>query len=283
MRTSGSALHSFARFASNRGDRHIKAETAIEWAAGAERPAQRDFRLRLVILFARHLRAEDARHELPAGGVFGGGHFRRPVPFIFSAGQVAAIVDAAARIEGQGSFRPLMFSTLFGLLACTGMRVSEALHLRMEDVTRDGLVIRETKFRKSRLVPLHLSASRALEIYLARRGRMLGDAVFLAGDGRRLVYSCVRRNFVRLLAAIGLGRVPPGTPRPRIHCLRHTFAVRSLEACSGDRSRVGTHQVSLATYLGHVDLEGTYWYQQSTPILMAAIADRAEQIHRGHP
>jgi len=283
MRTSGSALRSFALFASRRGDRHIKAETAVEWAAAAARPAQRDFRLRLVILFARHLRAEDHRHELPAGGVFGGGHFRRPVPFIFSQPQIAALVEAAAKLKGQGSFRPLMFSTLFGLLACTGLRVSEALHLRMEDVTHDGLVIRETKFRKSRLVPLHLSARRALEFYLARRRRMLGDAVFLAADGRRLVYSCVRRNFVRLLSAIGLDQVPAGTPRPRIHCLRHTFAVRSLEACAGDRSRVGAHQVSLATYLGHVDLEGTYWYQQSTPSLMAAIADRAEQIHRGHP
>lgn len=279
MRTSGSALRNFALFASRRGDRHIKTKTAVEWAAAASSPAQRDFRLRQVILFARHLKAEDVRHEIPALGVFGGGHFRRPVPFIFSPHQIAALTDAAARITGQGDFRPLMFSTLFGLLACTGMRVSEALRLRMEDVTREGLVIHETKFRKSRFVPLHFSARRALEFYLARRRRMLGETVFLAADGRRLVYSCVLRNFVRLLNDIGLD--PTGTPRPRIHCLRHTFAVRSLEACAGDRARVGTHQVALATYLGHADLEGTYWYQRNTPILMATIADRAEQAHRG--
>ena len=141
-------LKEFACFAAERGEVHIKADTAIAWAGGATSLKQRARRLNSLILFARYIRAEDAGHQVPPNGVFAHHPRSRPLPHIFTAAQIAAILAEAKQLPPAGSLRPHTFFTLFGLIAACGLRISEALALEIDDIRPDGLYIRETKFRK---------------------------------------------------------------------------------------------------------------------------------------
>ena len=152
LKTQGNLLRSFAIYSDDKGKHHVCSEVAIEWAGLAPSVYQRARRLGHVIRFARYVRAEDQSHELPPA-VFGSENRPRPTPYIFSQDNIQRLVQAASE-SGYRSFRRKTYSTLFALLACTGLRVSEAIRLRFEDITPDGLVIKRTKFRKSRLVPL---------------------------------------------------------------------------------------------------------------------------------
>lgn len=268
-------LLDFARHARSLGESCVRTETAIDWARQSRSPARREFRLRAVIIFARHMRGEDARHEVPPCGILGPTRHRRPTPFIFTPDQIVALVCEASRLGPPRSLRPQTYATLFSLLASSGLRVSEALSLRLDDITPDGLRVRMTKFRKSRIVPLHETAAAGLGRYLAIRSRVVGDRVFVHPDGRPLPYAMVQWTFRRLVRT-GAFATSPGQPRPRIHSLRHTFAVRALEACAGDRTRIARHQIALMTYLGHAHLESTYWYLQATPHLLRDIASCCE-------
>lgn len=276
LRDMEATLLRFVRFASERGATHVRADVAVAWASRASSPRERAHRLNEVIRFARHVHAEDPEHEIPPRGVFGDHRPRRRVPFIYSREDVARLVRTASSLGPPGSLRPHTYATLFALLACTGLRISEALRLRLADVTADGLVVRETKFKKTRLVPLHPSAVEGLGRYLRLRRRVRGgDHVFVAPDGRPLCHRTVHTNFMHIVRSLGLH---PGTGKwgPRIHDLRHTFAVRALEACPLDRERVGIHLVALSTYLGHSHFAYTYWYLQATPHLLADIRDAVE-------
>ena len=268
-------LRSFARYAEARGEDFVRAATVIAWASQGRSPQRRETRLRAVALFARHARAEDPRHESPPYRIFGG-LYRRPTPFLFRPDQLQDLLQAARRLGPATSIRPHTYATLFGLLASTGLRVSEALALRPDDLTRDGLRIRQTKFQKTRLVPIHPTVATALDRYLERRRRIAGKAgpLFVGTDGRPLRYKIVHWTFHRLLREIGLE--VRGQRRPRIHCLRHTFAVRALESCPDGLPRITRHQVALATYLGHGHLQDTYWYLQATPQLLRDIARACE-------
>jgi len=268
-------LRSFARFAQARGDRYVRAHTAIAWARQTATPAQRGRRLQVVIRLARYLRAEDARHEVPPTGVFVTARTRR-VPFIYAPTDLTRLLQAAAALGLPGSLRPHTYVTLLALLAATGLRISEALALRCADLTADGLVIQQTKFKKRRLVPLHPTATAGLARYLARRRRFggLDDHVFVSVRGQALRYNKVLAVFLGLVRGLGL-HPGPGQAGPRLHDLRHTFAVRALEACPDGRERVGQHLLALSTYLGHADVADTYWYLQATPQLLGDIADAA--------
>lgn len=169
-------------------------------------------------------------------------------------------------------------------MSATGLRISEALALQIDDITADGLLIRATKFRKDRLVPLHETTRDALERYLHRRSRTASTstAVFISVKGAALCYPTVITVFLGLVRSIGL-RAGPGQPGPRIHDLRHTFAVRSLERCAGDAAAVRRHATALSTYLGHAHVSDTYWYLQATPLLMSQIAEVAESLQQGEP
>lgn len=272
----GEILRRFARFATERGETHVVARTAVEWAGMAASQTRRHKRLRVIVLFARYIRAEDGEHELPPDGMFPCRR-TRPTPYIFSREEIRVLVREAANRYRGDSFQPLACSTCIALLATTGLRVSEALFLRIADLVPDGLVIRETKFRKSRLVPLHDSAREALTHYLERRRRVAGneDHLFVNRHGRRLRYVTLAAAFSRAKQATGISGVPGG-PKPRLHCLRHTFAVRALEACPDGRDAIRRHMVALSTYLGHVKIDCTYWYLESTPQLMADIAGACE-------
>src|SRR3974377_1575997 len=168
-------LKSFAAYATERAQTHVHTHTAIDWAARGPSVAQRDARLKAVCRFVRHVRVDDARHELPPANHFGARKTRRP-PHIYSAQEIDHLIEAALRLRPKGGLRPLTYATLIALLSATGLRISEALKLTVADVTGDGLLIRETKFRKTRLVPLHDTAAAGLELYLARRRPRSQDA-----------------------------------------------------------------------------------------------------------
>jgi integrase len=276
-------LQHYLRHATARGEDHVSAESTVAWASAAPSPRSRRDRLQVVRRFARAMAAENPRHELPPNLPFGPPR-TRPRPFIFAPAQLDQLLRAAAALRPTNALRPRTFVTLFALLVATGLRVSEALALQLDDVAPAGLLVRATKFRKDRLVPIHATTRQGLEAYLAVRRRTGGSCphVFLSAHGGALPYSTVVATFLRLVRRCGL-RVGPGQPGPRIHDMRHTFAVRSLEQCRGDREAVRRHMVALSTYLGHAHISDTYWYLQATPALLRDVAAASEALARGGP
>jgi integrase len=273
-------LVSFARFAAERSETHIRTQTAIDWAALGPSVAQRDARLKSVCLFARHMRVEDGRHELPPANHFGYRKKRR-LPYIYSRRAINGLIEAAVQLGSPSEPRSQTYATLLALLATTGLRISEALALRFSDITADGLLIRETKFHKTRLVPLHDTAVAGLERYLRRRRQLTSydDHVFIGDHGRPLQYQTVQSTFKRLLKKADLW--PANGRRPHLHDFRHAFAVRALQVSPAGRGRIGQHMTALATYLGHVNIYATYWYLEAVPDLLQDIAEVGESFMSG--
>lgn len=282
FRTQSLLLRNFIGFAEQHNDGYIRTSRILDWAAQAPSPEQRRNRLATVRRFALAMHAEDSRHNVPPADAFGRGWFRRRKPFIYSPEQVAMLVRAASQLKPVNSIRPATYSTLFALLAATGLRISEALTLEVQDITDDGLLVRATKFKKHRLVPVHLSTRQALERYLRSRARVptTSATLFISASGTALCYSTVITTFLGLMRSIGL-RETSGKGGPRIHDLRHTFAVRSLERCASGGEAVARHATALSTYLGHAHISDTYWYLQATPLLMGQIAKAGESLYRG--
>jgi integrase len=281
FRSEGSLLQSFAAFSDAAGKHYVSSETAIEWEASTPSLSQRARRLGQVIRFARYIRAEDPHHEIPPT-VFGSESRPRPVPYIFSREEIQRILQAASKLGKRNAFRGHTYNTFFALLACTGLRVSEAIHLCFQDVTPDGLVIRCSKFRKSRLVPLHETTRAGLEQYLKLRRAFssLDDHLFVSLRRRPLLLHDAETAFHDIVEKSGLPR-GERLPRPTIHSLRHTFAVRSLETCPDGRDRITKHMLALSTYLGHSKVADTYWYLEATPDLMKDIADSCQRFFTG--
>jgi integrase/recombinase XerD len=228
-------LRSFAAFATERQQTHVQAQTAIEWAARGPSVAQRDARLKAVCRFVRHVRVEDARHELTPANHFGARKTRRS-PHIYSAAEIERLIEAALRLRPKGGLRPWTYATLIALLSVAGLRISEALKLTVADVTPDGLLIRETKFRKTRLAPLHDTAAAGLERYLARRRPSSeSDPVFVDARGLPLRYIAVKETFDRLVGRAVI--TPAARRRPRLHDLRHNSECRIIP--SGHREGAG--------------------------------------------
>jgi integrase len=283
FRTQSILLRLFARYAESRGDEVVRTETVLAWAAEAPSDYSRRDRLGVVCRFAKQMRAEDAQHQVPPSDAFGPQR-PRPTPYIFAPSEISALLHAAALLPPIGSLRPQTYVTLLGLIAATGLRISEALALQLQDFSGQELIVRSTKFRKSRLIPLHDTVSRALNSYLLMRAKFAGPdpSVFLSQRGTSLRYSTVISTFLSLVRQIGI-HPGPGQPGPRIHDLRHTFAVRSVEQCAGNRQAVARHMLALSTYLGHTHLADTYWYLQATPALLADTASLSEALTEGGP
>ena len=274
-------LRNFARFAAKREETLIRTPTVIEWAGQAPSLNQREHRLQTVLRFARHLQAEDPRHEVPPRGVFRRQR-TRPTPYIWTPQEVTSLLQAATRLEPQNSLRPHMYSTLFALLYVTGLRISEVLALEFDDFDSDTLLVRETKFKKSRRIPLHHTTVAGLKHYIEYRRRVTTEhqLLFISVRGRPLDRSSVSWVFRRLLKTIGIKPGQQGR-RPRIHDLRHAFATRALETCPEGRDSIGRHMLALSTYLGHTHISDTYWYLEATPILMRDIANSCEAFMKG--
>jgi integrase/recombinase XerD len=270
-------LRGFAKFAADRGEAHVRVSTAEDWAAGASSPFVRYIRVRDVARLARFLHAEDPKHQIPSD------LFHRPLhrrlPYIYAPQEIVQLMEAARRLRESYPLRRQVYATMIGLMAATGLRISEALNLHLHNVLPNGILqIRETKFGKSRLVPLHLTAASALDCYLEDRRRLAvtDDHVFLSAGNRRIHSSLAWYTFDRIRKLAGIP--PTQSRRPRIHDLRHTFATRVLEQCSTQREAVARHFVALATYLGHTDIAHTYWYLEATPELLAGIAAAGQAL-----
>jgi len=282
FRTQHALLRLFVSHAETLGDEFVGSRRVIDWAAQAPSAAQRRNRLLMVRRFALALRAEDERHEVPPADAFGVTGPRRRKPHIYAPEEITHLLAAAAVLGPAGSLTASTYATLFGLLAATGMRVSEALALQMADATVDGLLIRATKFHKSRLLPLHDTVHAALNRHLQHRARVVlsGNSLFTSTGHGPLPYDTVAGVFRRLARSLGL-RGEAGKPDARIHDLRHTFAVRSLEGCPRERRAITRHLLALSTYLGHARVADTYWYLEATPVLLREVAEAGEILLRG--
>lgn len=275
-------LQRYAAFADARGEECTTVSGMIEWASGAPSIQRSREWLRTVRHFAIAMHAKDARSEIPPRDAFGRAKRQRPRPHILSPDDVKLIMRAALAVPPVASITPYTCHYIIGLIATAGLRVSEAANLLITDITADGLLIRETKFRKTRLVPIHDSTRAALEEYLALRRRIGGPNphLFVLSTGEPPDPAMVTRTFVRLARQVGL-RGPAGMRGPRVHDLRHSFAVRSLEPCGKGRAAINRHMLALSTYLGHACLSDTYWYLQATPVLIRQIADATEAFREG--
>lgn len=217
---------------------------------------------------------EDVGHELPPADHFRA-RKRRRTPHIYTTGEIGGLIEAGLQLRPMRGMCPRTQAALIALLSATGLRISEALKLTIADVTRDGLLIRETKFRKTRLVPLHDTATVGLRRYLDHRGPGSEDApVFIDTRGRQLRYIAVKETFDAMVDKAGIKS--RSGHRPRLHDLRHTFAVRALQGSPTGRGRCGAHMVALATYMGHVNIYATYWYLEATADLLRDVATAGE-------
>lgn len=283
MVTDGPTLLSFARHADRVAPGGpLTVDIAVQWAASsgrASRPVAAARRLAVVRQFARHRTAFDPSTEVPPAGLLGPTGFPRKPPHIYSRTELAALLRVAAALPPRGGLRPRTFATLFGLLASTGLRVSEARRLLCTDVDlHAGVVtVREGKFRKSRLVPLHPSAVAALRRYEIARDRC--EAVphspffFRTETLASLSPAAVARTFAALRRQLGW-TAKGHARRHRIHDLRHTFAVRRLLLWYEQGVAVEPRIAHLATYLGHANPTDTYWYLTAVPEILAIAARR---------
>ena len=294
LRVEGQMLLDFARYADRTGHRGpLTTELAVCWARlpADTTPLYQARRLEVVRCFARYRAIFDPGTEVPPERFLGSAH-RRTAPHIYSEAELASLLAAARRLSSPIGLRPRTYATLIGLLSCAGLRISEALKLTRSDVDwhQGTLTIRETKFHKSRLVPLHPSAIRALLEYARfRDGRHPAprtDAFFVSDGGTPLAYSTVRTAFRKLCGPL-FGPRRPGARAPRIHDLRHTFACRRLLRWYADGTDPDHAVAALATYLGHAKVSDTYWYLTGIPELLALAAARFERFaapdHGGPP
>ncbi len=271
-------LRLFANYAEGFGDKHLRVNRLRDWCSQASSPLRARSAYDAVRRFCVFMNAEDDGHEVPPAGAFGRGRLRWPTPYIFDPSQIAAILEEARQLPPAGAIVGQTYACLFALLVATGMRISEGLALQLDDITPDGLIVRQGKGGKSRLLPIHPSTRQALTQYMAiRQGAICKtNDLFISRRGRAPSKLRAHVVFVEILRKLGLRPQEIGTPGPRLHDLRHTFAVRSLEQCPHDRSAVANHIVALSTYLGHTSIAHTYWYLEATPVLMQAIAVASE-------
>ena len=264
----------------------ITTEVALAWAvlpAGAD-PRWWDHRLATVRTFAAYLHALDPRVEVPAAGLIRCRPLRA-TPYLYTDAEVAALITAAGTLRHP--LRAATHQTLIGLLASTGMRVGEVIGLDHSDFdTATGmLTVRDAKFSKSRLIPLHPTGVSAVSRYLRRRDELLpactSPALFVSLRGRRLRYNDVWRTFHQLTEQAGLS-ARSSSCRPRIHDLRHSFAVATVldGYARGDDHDVQALLPTLSTYLGHADPKHTYWYLSAAPELLALAGQRLETSRR---
>lgn len=276
-------LTQFAAFLEQEGAPYITRELALRWAQQPihAQPAHWATRLGIVRRFAQFWRASDPRTEVPPLGLLPH-RYRRTHPYIYTDREIQRLLKVARQLPSATGIRPATYATLLGLLAVTGLRISEALALNQEDVGGPEalLTIRRTKFGKSRLVPLHPSSRRALERYARLRDRIYPrphtDSFFVSERGHRLTQCTVRWTFNRLSRQIGL-RGPADRCGPRLHDFRHRLAVRTLMRWYRAGVDVERHLPELSTYLGHTHVNDTYWYVSAVPALLRLAAARLEQ------
>ena len=281
-------LNDFAAFANEEHPAHITTDLVVRWATrpSGVTPGWWNTRLSVVRCFARHLAALDPATEIPPLDVLSrsGPSNRRAEPYLYTPEEVAALM--AACDSRRFSLTTATCRTIIGLLAVTGMRISEILGLDNNDVEPEQavLTVRQSKFGRSRNVPIHHSTIDALDAYRVIRDTRFApahsEAFFVSWSGGRLSYGAMNEHFDRLIAIAGLG---PRSPRcrPRLHDFRHSFATATLDNWYQAGVDVQAKLPLLSTFLGHVDPASTYWYLSPKPDLLAAAARRLEDRRGG--
>jgi integrase/recombinase XerD len=281
-------LQSFARFADAvDAAEHLTMALAIAWAQSSRRPNPLTWARRIEVLrgFARFCLREDPATEIPPRSLFGPAH-RRLVPHIYTDAELSALLEAANGLAPEHGLRPATCRCVLGLLAASGLRISEALALTREDVDLEAgvLRIREAKFHRQRLVPLHPSVTKALGTYARQRDRLVPraacDGFFLRDDGHSANQSGILYALQTLCRQ--LGWQPRGDyPHHRLHDLRHTFIVRSTLRFYEQGIDVDRAVLALSIYVGHAKVTDTYWYFTGIPELMAIAAERFHRYTQG--
>lgn len=284
LRDTARCLGKFLAFAKSEGASHVSTDLALRWVAQASlvQPATRAARLGMVRCFATWCKTMDPATEIPPEGLLPH-KYRRTQPYIYSDDEVLRIIDAARQLPSRNGLRAHTYATLFGLLAVTGMRVSETVGLDRRDVDLEEgiLTLRRTKLGKTRLVPVQSSTLAVLRGYADRRDQLLGssfsEGFFLSEHRTRITGWGARYNFAKVSRAVGL-RAPAGGHRhgrgPRLHDMRHRFAVQALLAWYRAGRNVEAEIPKLATYLGHIHVSDTYWYLEAVPELLGLARDR---------
>lgn len=280
-------LTDFLGYLEANGTDTITTDNAFAWAS-LPADASSDWwaaRLSVVRAFARHLHVMDPVHEVPPAGLLPA-RTHRVTPYLYSDTEIALLMAAARQFRSP--LRAATFETLVGLLAVTGLRIGEALRLDRDDVDlADGVLhIRDTKFGKSRHVPLHPTTVAALATYAARRDELcphpVNPSFFVSTAGTRLLYCNAHVAWLDLVRRAGLKRRSTKC-RPRPHDLRHSFAVRTLLGWYRDGVDVAACMPLLSTYLGHVHPANTYWYLSAAPELLALVAARLDAADGARP
>jgi len=282
LRIPATCLRSFVAFLEREGASHITTELALHWATqpATAQPSTWTGRLGMVRRFAAWYQALEPRTEIPPPGILRD-RYRRKTPYIYQDEEIERLLCQAQRLPSSKGLRANTFTTLFGLLAVTGMRVNEALGLDRQDVDLDlGILhIRRTKFGKSRYVPVHPSTVNALKKYATVRDRIFPtlstSAFFLSERNRPITEWMARYTFAKLSQQIGLRASAKGHGRgPRIHDMRHRFAAYTLINWYRAGLDVERELPKLATYLGHVHVNDTYWYLEAVPELLRLATER---------
>jgi integrase/recombinase XerD len=281
LREVAGCLRNFVTFLQTKGASHITTEWALRWATlpAEAQPATWAWRLGMVRRFAAWHSAMEPRTEIPPAGLLPH-RYQRKKPHIYSDEQIEKLLRQAAQLASPRGLRAHTYTTLFGLLAVSGMRVNEALRLDRPDVDlgRGILTIRRTKFGKSRHVPVHPSTVDALKQYAETRDRIFAKptpAFFVSERGIRITDWMARYTFARLSQQLGLRSIAKGHGRgPRLHDMRHRFAAHTLIHWYRAGLDVERELPKLATYLGHVHINETYWYLEAVPELLQLATDR---------
>jgi integrase len=276
----GRLLPRFVGYLAEHGADTVTTELALAWATATPDASAswHSNRLGMVRGFAAYLQTLDGRAEVPSADWLPGGR-RRAMPYLYSDADLAALMAAAGALRTP--LRAATYQTLIALLAVTGMRVGEAIALDRDDVDFQAgvLIVRHGKFDKARELPLHASTLGALGGYLDRRDRPAppaSNALLVSIVGTRLIYKNVARTFIALTRAVGL-RPRSGSRRPRLHDLRHSFAIRTLIDAYHADGDVQPRASLLSTYLGHVDPADTYWYLSAAPELLVLAGERLQR------
>lgn len=290
LSTSERVLKRFVSFLEDRNETHIRLELFLEWKAsfGYANQSTWSRRLGMIRLFASWLHSLDPWHQVPPSSLIPG-RYQRKQPYIYTDDQVRGIMLASAGLASPNGFRAITYPAFIGLVSVTGLRISEAIALNDAHVDLDSgiIMVYNGKNGKDRLLPVSASTKAGLKMYAAKRDRLLGyspEPFFVSDMGMRLTDCSVRYNFATACQDIGLRaeqRFHKNGTGPRIHDLRHTFAVKVLMNWYRQGKDIDQEMLKLVNYLGHQKVAHTYWYMEAIPELMALASQRVQDYIKG--
>ncbi len=280
-------LKRFVTFLESKNETHITTDLFLEWKHCFGKASQITWgrRLAMVRMFSSWLYSIDSRHEIPPQSLISS-HQIRKQPFIYTDDQISSIIEAARLLPSSNGIRSITYPAFFGLVSVTGLRISEAIALNDRDVDlKNGIItVLNGKNGKDRILPVTECTKNQLKEYVRKRDRLLGytpDPFFISDKGIRLTDCPVRYNFALIGKMIGLRTEQPFHKHgvgPRIHDLRHTFAVKVMINWYKEGKNIDQEMLKLVNYLGHQKVTFTYWYIEAVPELLALASQRAENL-----